>query len=128
MKFTITTALLTLLATSISAASIPLEARAGSRTVVLTNEYTGRGTPGVIPTTGADLSVKGTYPAVYVPSFRVDSVMITSGVVTGAKCVIKGKTRAGKPVQLVEVNGERNYARFPKDADFVPETLQINCV
>ncbi|KAJ0413095.1 hypothetical protein BJY00DRAFT_320123 [Aspergillus carlsbadensis] len=128
MKFTLSTAIFALLTTSISAASIPLEARTGSRTVVLTNEFSGRGTPGVIPTTGADLSVQATYPDVYVPSFRVDSVMITSGVVTGARCVINGKTRAGAPVQLVEVNGERNYARFPKDADFVPESLQINCV
>ncbi|KAL2811400.1 hypothetical protein BJX63DRAFT_433408 [Aspergillus granulosus] len=125
MKFTITTAVLALLASSVSAASIP---RSGSRTVVLTNEYTGRGTPGVIPTTGADLSVKDTYPGVYTPSFRVDSVMITSGVVTGAKCTIHGKTAAGAPTTLVVVDGQRNYARFPSGADFVPESLKINCV
>ncbi|KAL2851114.1 hypothetical protein BJY01DRAFT_245054 [Aspergillus pseudoustus] len=126
MKFTITTAVLAVLASSVSAASIP---RTGSRTVVLTNEYSGHGTPGVIPTTGADVSVKATYPGVYNPTFRVDSVMITSGVVSGAKCTIHGTTSAGQPTgTLVEVNGERNYARFPSNADFVPESLQINCV
>ncbi|KAL3455068.1 hypothetical protein BJX64DRAFT_295410 [Aspergillus heterothallicus] len=125
MKFTIATAVLAVLASSVSAAPSP---RAGSRTVVLTNEYTGHGTPAAIPTTGADLSVKATYPDVYVPTFRVDSVMITSGVVAGAKCTIHGKTKAGKPTTLVTVDGQRNYARFPSGSDFVPETLKINCI
>ncbi|KAL4886870.1 hypothetical protein BJY04DRAFT_176732 [Aspergillus karnatakaensis] len=113
--------LLTLLATSTAAL-------AGSRTVVFTNEQSGRGTSAVIPTTGKDVSVKAAYPAVYAPSFQVDSVMITSGVVEGAYCKVHGTTKKGKRVILVEVDGRKNYAKFPKDKEFVPESLKINCV
>ncbi|KAL4917344.1 hypothetical protein BDW62DRAFT_183923 [Aspergillus aurantiobrunneus] len=124
MKFLATTAL-ALLATSVSAVSIPRQA--GVRTVVLTNEASGHGQAADIPTDGVDVSVPATYPQLFNP-FRIDSVMITSGVVSGALCKLHGLTPAGTAVDLAEVNGEKNYAKFNKDIPVVPETLQINCV
>ncbi|KAL2862518.1 uncharacterized protein BJX67DRAFT_385540 [Aspergillus lucknowensis] len=125
MKFIASTAILALVA-SASAASIPRSA--GTRTVVLTNEYSGHGQAADIATDGVDVSVKANYPDLYEPTFRVDSVMITSGVVPGALCKVHGKTPDGHPIDLVQVDGQHNYAKFPKDKPFIPATLKLNCV
>ncbi|KAL4962032.1 uncharacterized protein BDV14DRAFT_179171 [Aspergillus stella-maris] len=124
MKFT-AASILALLATSASAAS--LLPRQSTRTVVFTNEQSGRGQAANIPTNGVDVSVPANYPQLFNP-FHVDSVMITSGVVSGALCKVHGTNAAGARVDVLQVNGERNYARFPQDTGVVPSTLKINCV
>ncbi|KAL4931790.1 uncharacterized protein BDV17DRAFT_288374 [Aspergillus undulatus] len=122
MKFT-TTAILALVA-SASAVALP---RQSSRTVVFTNEQSGVGQPADIPTDGVDVSVPDNYPKLFNP-FHVDSVMITRGVVSGALCKVHGTSSTGQPVDVLQVTGERNYARWPKDLDVVPASLEINCV
>ncbi|KAI9369913.1 hypothetical protein BJX61DRAFT_545117 [Aspergillus egyptiacus] len=126
MKFTIPTTLFALVLSSANALSIPRSTDV--RTVTFTNEFSGRGQSADIPATGVDVSVKDTYPTLFNPEYRIDSVMITSGVVSGAYCVVHGSSSAGAPVTVLEVNGEKNYAKFPKDVDVVPESLKINCV
>ncbi|KAL4944950.1 hypothetical protein BDV06DRAFT_185968 [Aspergillus oleicola] len=123
MKFT-AASILALLATSATAVSIP---RQSTRTVVFTNEQSGRGQAANIPTNGVDVSVPANYPDLFNP-FHVDSVMITSGVVSGALCKVHGTNAQGQPVDVLQVNGERNYAKFPQDTGVVPESLKINCV
>ncbi|KAL4881665.1 hypothetical protein BJY04DRAFT_218106 [Aspergillus karnatakaensis] len=124
MKFIISTALLAL-ATATSAVSIPRAAAV--RTVVFTNEYSGRGQAADIPTTGVDVSVPASYPLLYNP-FRIDSVQITGGVVSGAYCKVHGTSTAGQPVVVAEVNGERNYAKLNQDVQVRGQSLKINCV
>ncbi|KAL5340441.1 hypothetical protein BJX70DRAFT_396692 [Aspergillus crustosus] len=126
MKFILTTALLALAsAATTTAAALP---RAASfRTVVLTNEYSGRGQPADIKTDGVDVSVPATYPDLFNP-FRIDSVQITSGVVAGAYCKLHGTGPKGEKVVLAEVNGQKNYAKYNKDVAVKPESLKINCV
>jgi hypothetical protein len=74
-----------------------------------------------------DVSVPATYPDLFNP-FRIDSVQITSGVVSGAYCKLHGTSPKGAPVVLAEVNGEKNYAKYNKNVAVKPESLKINCV
>ncbi|KAL4781281.1 hypothetical protein BJX76DRAFT_360060 [Aspergillus varians] len=124
MKFIATTAL-ALLASSVSAASI--RRAEGFRTVVLTNEQSGHSQAADIPTDEIPVSVPDTYPELYNP-FHVDSVIISSGVVPGALCRLYGNTLDGTHVDLVEVNSEHNYAKFPQDVEVDPQSLKIFCV
>ncbi|KAL4807441.1 hypothetical protein BDV18DRAFT_135374 [Aspergillus unguis] len=124
MKFTATTALLALLTSTVSGAVLP---RAGTRTVVLTNESSGHGQAADIPTTGQDVNVQDTYPDLFNP-FRIDSIMITAGVVSGARCTLHGRLGDHRPITLAEVNGEKNYAKVPQGTGVVPGSLEINCV
>ncbi|KAL2822790.1 hypothetical protein BDW59DRAFT_149172 [Aspergillus cavernicola] len=126
MKSFISTAVFTLLAaSSATAVSLP---RTTVRTVVFTNEMTGHGEAADIPTTGLDVSVKDTYPALFDPVYRIDSVLISAGLLAGAKCNVHASSADGVDVALAEVNNERNYAKIPTDTPFVPETLQVQCV
>ncbi|KAL4998505.1 hypothetical protein BDV10DRAFT_185118 [Aspergillus recurvatus] len=131
MKFFTTTAaaLMALLATSTTLAN-PIEIRQApnTRTVALTNENSGHSQSSDIPTNGVDVAIPPRYPDLYNPTFRIDSVMITAGVVAGAKCVVSGnRVSDNSPVTLVTVDGQRNYAKFPQGVA-KPESLKINCV
>ncbi|CBF78844.1 predicted protein [Aspergillus nidulans FGSC A4] len=128
MRFFTTTALFALLATSTLANPIEIRQAANTRTVTLTNENSGHGQSSDIPTDGVDVAIPPRYPDLYSPTFRVDSVMITAGVVEGAKCVVSGnRVSDNAPVTLVTVDGRKNYAKFPQGVA-KPESLKINCV
>ncbi|KAL4916371.1 hypothetical protein BDW62DRAFT_202699 [Aspergillus aurantiobrunneus] len=122
MKFTISTAV-ALLAASASALSVRSE---DTRTVAFTNEQTGHSQSAHIPGDKHPVSVPEHYPELYKP-FHVDSVMITSGVVEGAWCKVAGKSFHGDHVDVLEVNGRQNYARWPAHVDVDPYTLTIAC-
>jgi len=123
MKF-ITSTAVALLAASASALTIRSE---GSRTVVFTNEQSGHGQAADIPTNNHPVSVKASYPELFNP-FHVDSVMITGGVVEGANCKVSGNNDNGHWIQVLEVNGRKNYAKFPQDTGVNPDSLSISCV
>ncbi|KAL4976885.1 hypothetical protein BDW66DRAFT_159322 [Aspergillus desertorum] len=131
MKFFTTTAaaFLALLATSTALAN-PIEIRQApnTRTVALTNENSGHSQSSDIPTNGVNVAIPPRYPDLYNPTFRIDSVMITAGVVDSAKCVVSGnRVTDNSPVTLVTVTGQKNYAKFPQGVA-KPESLKINCI
>ncbi|KAL4903073.1 hypothetical protein BDW74DRAFT_157369 [Aspergillus multicolor] len=130
MKFFTTAAVLALLSLATAApVDVDLsERQSNTRTVALTNEFTGGSQSSAIPTNGVNQAMPPRYPDRYNPTFRVDSVMITSGVVAGAKCTISGnRVDNGAFVELVTVDAQKNYARFPQGVA-KPETLVIKCV